>query len=143
MSFQFGAVKTHPTETGMIGQYALHIECPWRIALAECAWRIPSNNLIVSGSGDWREPAERGDNSKALTELFQDYDEGSKSWVNISNKLVVQQVESDDYGGLDIHLSGGYRLQAFPHGRSGEAWRLFQPGTEGPHLAMDGGRLRR
>jgi hypothetical protein len=153
-NFQFGAIKAHPTGKGTVGKYALHIQCPWRLVVAERSWQIPSKNLIVSGSGDWWEPAERGDNfdwnenrlapslqQKALTELFQEYDEGTKSWINISDQLVVQQVESDDYGGLEIHLSGGYRLQVFPDGKSGEHWRFFQPGTEDLHFVMEDGIL--
>jgi hypothetical protein len=156
-NFQFGAIKTRSAGKGTVGQYALHIQCPWRMVVAECAWRIPLKYLIMSGSGDWWEPAERGDNfdwgdwnehrltpslqQKALAELFQKYDEGTKSWINISDDLVVQQVESDDYGGLEIHLSGGYRLQVFPDGKSGEHWRFFQPGTEDPHFVMEDGIL--
>jgi hypothetical protein len=156
-NFQFGNIVAHPSSKGTIGQYALHIQCPWRVVVAQCAWRVPTKNLIVAGSGDWWEPAERSENfdwddwnhnrqtpslqQKALAELFQEYDEATKSWINISDQLVVQQVESDDYGGLNIHLSGGYRLQAFPDGASGEHWRLFEPSTEAPHLVMCDGRL--
>ena len=44
---------------------------------------------------------------------------------------MVQRVEADDFGGLEIHLSGGYRLQIFPNSTSQDAsseeWRLFEP----------------
>jgi uncharacterized protein DUF6968 len=157
-NFQFGTIMPHPTGKGTIGQYALHIQCPWRMVVPQCAWKVPTKNLILTGSGDWWEPTESGENfdwddwnknrltpslqQKALAELFQEYDEATKSWINISDQLVVEQVESDDYGGLDIHLSGGHRLQVFPDGRSGEHWRLFEPSTEAPHFVMEDGTLR-
>jgi len=56
--------------------------------------------------------------------LFQEYDADTKSYINVSDRLVVEQVEADDYGGLNIHLSGNFRLQVFPSGKSGEHWRL-------------------
>jgi hypothetical protein len=30
-NFQFGAIRPHPSGTGTIGQYALHVQCPWRL----------------------------------------------------------------------------------------------------------------
>lgn len=52
----------HPDGNGTIGQYALHIQCPWRFVLAQCAWRLPTRSLMVTGSRDWWEPAERDKN---------------------------------------------------------------------------------
>jgi len=157
-NFQFGTIMPHPTGKGTIGQYALHVQCPWRFVLAQFAWRLPTRNLFVTGSGDWWEPAERPEDfdwddwndhrrtpslrEKALAEFFTHYDEATKSWINVSDQLVVQQVESDDYGGIDIYLTGDYRLQVFPDGSSNEQWRLFQPGTETPHVVCENGALR-
>jgi hypothetical protein len=30
-NFQFGAIEPHPSGTGTVGQYALQVQCPWRI----------------------------------------------------------------------------------------------------------------
>jgi Domain of unknown function (DUF6968) len=130
-SFQFGT--TAP--------YTLSIRCPWRIVMAQCAWRIPEENLIMTGSGDLRDAAGHGldwDQSKALGEMFQ-RDDASNSWINTSDQLILEQVESDDYGGLDIHLSAGRRMQVFPNGVTGEQWALFKPGEESTRFVlMDG-----
>jgi hypothetical protein len=156
-NFQFGAIRPHPTGKGTIGQFALHIQCPWRLVTAQPPWLPPRTDLMVTGSGDWWEPAEHREDldwdrwnehrampsmqEKLLQALFQEYDTETKSYLNTSDRLIVEQVEADDYGGLNIHLSGGFRLQAFPNGISGEHWRLFQPGTENLHLAMRDGKL--
>ena len=149
--FHFGAIKPHPSGQGTVGQYALHISCPWRIVAAECRWRVPSEALLITGSGDWYEPSERDDDFdwdlwnerrtvpslqvKILERWFQ-WDPATKSQVNTTDLLFVQQVEADDYGGLDIHLSGGFRLQVFPNRRANESWRLFEPDADTPHFVF-------
>jgi hypothetical protein len=156
-NFQFGTIMPHPTGKGTVGQYALHIQCPWRIVTARDPWRIPTTDPMVTGSGDWWEPSEKTDSfdwddwneyraipslqEKLLQSLFQHYDSETKSYINISDRLVVENVEADDCGGLDIHLSGSFRLQVFPAGHSGEHWRFFSPGSEEPHLVMAEGKL--
>ncbi len=156
-NFQFGAMTPHPTGKGTVGQYALHIQCPWRIVTEQQPWRIPATDPMITGSGDWWEPAIKSDSFEwegwnehrstpslqehLLEALFQHYDSETKSYVNVSDHLVVQQVEADDCGGLNIHLSGGFRLQVFPNGKSGEHWRFFSPGTETPHVILADGKL--
>ena len=73
--------------------------------------------------------------------LFQEYDADTKSYINVSDRLVVEQVEADDYGGLNIHLSGNFRLQVFPTGKSGEHWRLSQSRNNSSHFIMQDGKL--
>jgi hypothetical protein len=157
-TFQFGTITPHPSGEGTVGQYALHIQCPWRFVRAQRAWRLPEGNPMVTGSGDWWEPAQEGENfdwddwsrhrrspsvqENALAQFFAHYDDATESWLNVSDQLIIQEVGSDEYGGLDIHLSGDYRLQVFPDGESGEQWRLFQPGIQAPHIAFADGVLR-
>jgi hypothetical protein len=154
-NFQFGVITTHPSGKGTIGQYALHIQCPWRIVTAQCALRIPEADLMITGSGDFFEPAEEGvevsnENrvttslqEKLLSTLFEQFDTETRSRVNVSDRLVVEQVEADDYGGFNMHLSGGFRLQVFPSAKHHEHWRLFAPGTEESHFVMGGEKLKK
>jgi hypothetical protein len=48
-NFQFGGIRPHPSGKGTVGQYALHLQCPWRII---------ATDGIVTGSSDYYEPAE-------------------------------------------------------------------------------------
>jgi len=48
-TFQFGTLR--PVGRGSVGDFALHIQCPWRIEGPEG---------IVTGRSDLREPAEAG-----------------------------------------------------------------------------------
>lgn len=79
---------------------------------------------------------------KALEALVAEHDAETQSYINVSDHLILEQVEADDYGGLDIHLSGGFRLQLFPSGKTGEHWRLFQPRTDNPKFGYARRKVR-
>lgn len=142
-NFQFGSVSPLPSGKGTIGEFALHIQCPWRIV---------SSESIVTGSADSSEPSEVGEDvdlndgqkgnlqRKRLGDLLHTYDAITHSWVNTTGELVVQSVLVDDFGGLELELSGGFRLQVFPDRSSGEDWRFFAPGNEEKHVVISGGR---
>ncbi len=142
-NFHFGVVGPHSSGKGTVGQYALHIQCPWRICGAEG---------IVTGLMDHYEPTEI-DGEVALEDgrygnlqrarlggLLGSYDEGTRSWVNGTGHLIVEEVLTYDLGGFELVLSGGFRLQVLPCGSRGEDWRFFAPGSD-DHLVIDGGRV--
>jgi hypothetical protein len=43
-NFQFGKIRPHPSATGTVGDFALHIQCPWRLM---------KNDRILTGSADY------------------------------------------------------------------------------------------
>ncbi len=138
-NFQFGEIRPHPSGKGTIGDFALHIQCAWRLVVAAG---------ILTGSGDFYEPAVEGEEinlddhqsgnlqRKRLRTLFQTYDAETRSLVNASNSLIVLSVHADRCGGLDLELSGGVRLQVFPDGSRGENWRYFPPADKGTHFVV-------
>jgi hypothetical protein len=143
--FHFGPIRT--VENGTVGDYALHIQCPWR---------IEGPQGIVTGRWDLWEFAEDSGNidwgtwDYAKDENLQDrlvglflgnYDPQTRSYINESDGLVVEAVSGDRYGGATIALSGGYRLVLFPTGTKSEDWRLFRPETKEPRLVIAGGRI--
>jgi len=138
-NFQFGQIRPHPSGKGTVGQYALHVSCPWRIT---------GPLGIVTGSSDRHEspmPGESVDEedwaggdlqAKKLSELFGGSDLETRSIVNIGSLLIVEAVNLDKYGGIELILSGGYSLQIFPDGSGQEAWRLFIPGDKTSHFVF-------
>jgi len=142
-NLQFGSVSPHPSGKGTIGQFALHIQCSWRIVTSEG---------ILTGSADYYESAELGTEvdandrqkgnlqRKRLSDLLRSYDASTHSWVNSTGQLIVQCVVVDDFGGFELELSGGFRLQVFPDGSRAEDWRFFAPGSEEGHVVISGGR---
>ena len=123
--FHFGDVRPAPGG-GKVGQFALHIQCPWRVVTPD---------RIVTGSADYWRPADENLNwgewekdrttrrsssappslqEKRLLDLFCGYDPDTGACVNITERLVVETVSADNYGGVQIDFSGDYSLQLFP-----------------------------
>jgi hypothetical protein len=131
-TFQFGQLRS--VERGSVGNFALHVQCPWRIDGPEG---------IVTGRFDLWEPVEEN----AVFDENWDYEESRnlqdarlELWL-ARNKpsLVVERVEADEFGGADIWFGLGFTLRLFPAGTRGEDWRLFQPRTGRPHCVVSGG----
>src|SRR6266436_2857546 len=131
-NFQFGRIQPHPSGKGTVGEYALHIQCPWRMIQA---------GKILTGSCDYYEQhADGADENtggptgnlqqRKLFSLLRGYDPKTRSLVNDAGGLVVESIRSDTYGGLEIEFSGSVSLQIFPDGSETEAWRFFRLGTD-------------
>ncbi len=139
--FHFGTIRPHHSGTGTVGDYALHIQGPWR---------IETDTLLYVGSKDiwnWKfgkEPFDwdydmGGDLRTALLEkLLEGYDPDTRSAINTTDLLVVERVEGSIYGDATIYLTGGYRLVLFPTSRFSEAWRFFKADSD--EFPFGGGR---
>jgi hypothetical protein len=138
-TIQFGAVRDY--KSGCVGEYALHIQCPWRlenytgiITGSDDLYRPFDENKELNDDFDW----EHDDNLQdhLLRQLLNGYDERTRQIVNSTSLLVVGAVEADLTGGFCLKLSGGYRLVVFPTGTRDEAWRIFRPGSEEEHFVV-------
>jgi hypothetical protein len=131
-TLQFGTLRQ--ADRGSVGDFALHVQCPWR---------IEGPDGIITGRSDLWEPVDEN------TPFDPDFDcEKSpnlqdarvETWLTQNEGfLVVQRVDADDYGGAAIHFGRGFVLRLFPGGARGEDWRLFRPGTDAPHLVVGAG----
>jgi hypothetical protein len=131
-TFQFGILRR--VDRGSVGDFALHVQCPWR---------IEGPVGIVTGRLDLWEPVE----DDAPFDENRDYetspnlqDARLQRWFEQDGaSLVVQAVDADDFGGAAVNLGQGFVLRLFPAGTRGEDWRLFRPNTDAPHLVVSGG----
>src|SRR5262249_15758140 len=132
----FGAIRPHRSGEGTIGDYALHVQCPWR---------FDGPLGTVTGRDDLWEyagPGERPENwsyddgfslqDERLGHLFT-REERTRSWVNESDRFLVISSQQTQRGDVRVDLADGYSLVVFPAGYSGEAWRLFVPGRNADH----------
>jgi hypothetical protein len=138
--FHFGRIRPHHMEgKGTVGEYALHVQCPWRIVQA---------GKILTGLQDYyEEQADEADESahgsernlqeKKLFQLLRGYDPSTRSLVNATDGLIVRTIDADAYGGLEIGFSNALYLQIFPDSSVGEAWRFFRPGSD-EHFVIGG-----
>lgn len=131
-TIQFGQLRT--VERGSVGDFALHIQCPWR---------IEGPQGIITGRADLWHPAEEHapfDDAWDYEKSPNLQDARMEAWLaQVGPTLVVAAVDADEYGGATIALSGEYLLRLFPAGTRGEDWRLFRPGTSHPHFVVSGG----
>jgi hypothetical protein len=126
--------KNHKGEQCEVGEYALHLQCVWRI-------RGPQG--IVVGSGDLYYP--KGDS----VEIPEDFDWEKRNRrderltallaTDAKKPLLVERVSADEAGGFVLDMSRGFRLEAFPaDSLPDEYWRLFKPGDLSTHFVVTG-----
>jgi hypothetical protein len=136
--FQFGLRKIVKDSRGNereVGEYALHVQC---------AWRITHQEQVVVASRDLYSPREESDDrpedfnwdvqganrrDQRIAELFQ----------NETRQFVVRKVEAGKAGSFTIVLDDDYALDVFPDDSlSGEHWRIFKPYAGEPHFVVSG-----
>lgn len=120
--------------TKEVGEYALHIQC---------AWRIRHGERVIVGSRDLYSPPHESDDPDnfdgdvqganrrdvGIAELFQ----------NETRQFMVRDVEVGEAGAFTISFDDGYALDVFPDDSlSAEHWRLFKPSAEEPHFVVTG-----
>jgi hypothetical protein len=140
--FHFGQRRTVKGARGNskeVGEYALHVQC---------AWRIRRGDQVIVGGRDLYYPPEESDGpiedfdwdvqganrrDKRIAELFQ----------NETRQFLVREVEVGAAGEFTIILDGEYALDVFPdNSLSDEHWRIFKPSVEEPHFVVTGKGLR-
>jgi len=142
MWFHFGRRRTVPIRDGKtkeVGDYALHIQCTWRlrdpnhIIVASVDRYFPADEEIQEGDEpfDWdRADVNRGD--KRMSDFLAAY---------TNTPLVVTDTKADNLGGIQLTLGNIYTLDVFPdNSLPGEYWRLFHPGESygNPHFIVTG-----
>jgi len=139
--FHFGNRKR--TARRLVGEYAIHIQCPWRMQY---------DGRIITGSADYYTRADDNDDpdwepgtisghlqNQILGRILQGFDAETRSHINETEYLFVTAVDADTFGGAEIHMTGGYDLVLFPCASRGEEWRLIQPGSDAPHFVVEAG----
>jgi len=119
--FQFGRLQ--PIRKGFIGEFSLHIQCPWRLT---------NGHEIIVGSEDlYEQPFEKAEYNP---EFEWDAPMANLRDVKLhnfmeSNQLTVLALTPDNYGGLDINFNEEINLTLFPTitGKNEflEYWRLL------------------
>lgn len=138
-SFQLGTrhiVPSHRGGTKEVGDYALHVQCAWRIVGAEG---------IVVASRDRYYPAGNPDEDPPDFEWYRSGtnrcdEQVAMFFKNKTNTpLVVEAIQADPVGSLRLTLNNEFALEVFPDDSlAGEHWRLFQPFNDNDHFVVTG-----
>ncbi|GGB43024.1 hypothetical protein [Fictibacillus barbaricus] len=123
-------------------EYTLHIQCSWRITLC---------NKIVVASRDIYAPNSEWDDLKNDFDWDiqgnNKFDERIKSFLKDTGRLMVERIEADDVGGIEVFLSNGYKLETFPDSSGddddSEHWRFFNRKENSPHFVVSGEGIER
>lgn len=142
-SFQFGArtkVAGLRNVTKEVGEYALHVQC---------AWRIAREDQVIVGSRDLYYPADFLEEDEIPAEFDWDRDPNLRdkrleSLFDNGREFTVLSVEAGAGGSLRIALSGDLFLDILPYDSLlREHWRLFDPRTDHSHFVVTGGGIER
>lgn len=129
---QFGPRKG---QTSIVGEYALHVQC---------AWRIIEANEIVVGSRDLYSKSSiaaivSGDDWTWQRDNLRD--ERITAWFG-KRERIIESIRADAIGGFAMTLRGGAVLEVFPDSSANvESWRLLPPNDEAPHFVVVGCQL--
>ena len=131
----FGDLIEIESRSGLrkVGQYALDVDCPWRI---RC------NSKILLASSDMFEPASTHQSDETFewdilgNNLF---DERAAMLCSKEPIITVRSIELSPTYDLKITFSNNYILEVFVCGSTDtEQWRLFEPGKSGGDLIVTG-----
>lgn len=134
--FSFGpriATTNFRGEPKTVGEYALHVQCPWSLSTGE---------KIVVGSQDLYYPVEDVEGSDFDWQTQPNrLDSGLKTYFSGGGSTVLS-TQWDSRGNLNLELDGDGALRLFvadsiPH----EQWRLLRPGSEEPHVVCYGNKI--
>jgi len=139
--FAFGArrmVRDFYGNRREVGEFALHVQC---------AWRMVQGETTIVGSRDLYYPAGWGMDSPDVPADFKwdvqganRLDERLKQFFENDRKaLIVDRVEAGLAGALQIFFQDETVLEIFPNDSfEGEHWRLFRAYRNDPHFVVTG-----
>jgi hypothetical protein len=137
-TFQFGRrnpVQTFDGRSSEVGDYSLHVQCPWRMVKGESVF-VGSQDLYFPASYDASESIPEGfqwdtDPNRRDSLLKAFFEGGTKEFV-------VSRVDAGKGGAARIEFAEGITLEVFPaDSLAHEHWRLIAH-EGGPQIVMTG-----
>jgi len=130
----FGTLREVPTRSGgtkTVGDWALHIQCPWRLA-RQGEIVVASSDFYYNFAGDPLDDWDKSGKSRfdhAAAALSAEFE---------VNGPAVLSVTPDSFGGFTLWFAYYYHLDVFPNSSypSTEHWRIFQPGKLESHFVF-------
>ncbi|MGE0822973.1 MAG: hypothetical protein AB7G75_32205 [Candidatus Binatia bacterium] len=136
---QFGQrrrVRTSRGNSKVVGDWALHLQCPWRIGGPQGLIVASDDRFYPAGNPDkvpkqWRWDTGPNRFDERVKSFFSAIPEGFG---------VVQKVQGDRFGGAHLKLTNGLMIEIFPSDTlssdDAEHWRLLQPSRKARHFVV-------
>lgn len=135
--FHFGQrrlIKDYYGNPREVGEYALHLQCAWRIVQDETVLVASRDLYYPPGTTEPEFPPDFNWDVQGGNRL----DERLKNFF-LSATLYVVQIEAGCAGALRIFLGSGIVLEVFPDDSfDKEHWRLFRPYLNEAHFVVKG-----
>lgn len=139
--FHFGEKRVLVSQVGPrrgqvreVGDYALHVQCAWRIrgpngivvASRDRYYRAGPDPVPAEDDWDWSKPG-----ANRCDVRIQD-------WL-ATRAYTVERIGADTMGGFVLSLADNFALDVFPDDSLGsEHWRLLRPGDASAHVVVTG-----
>lgn len=138
--FGFGellTVKNKKRIEKKVAEYALHVQC---------SWRITKDNKILVAYRDMYSPSKQWNGKENFEWDIQDanrFDERIEGLLltEFQPNVLVEEIQADSLGGVKIFFTEHYLLELFPDDSvEGEFWRFFSFREEvsSPHFVVTG-----
>jgi len=135
------AMKRRPAEAVVIGEYGLHVQCPWRITQGATI-AVARRDLYYAAGEDPYKDRDDFDYDTHPNRCDERMSALLAAWGD--NPPVVEAVEADMVGGLRISLTQQCALEVFPDdSMEGEHWRLLPNSLRRDHFVMTGKGITR
>lgn len=133
------APKTFVKERVLVSEYALHIQC---------AFRLTCGDKIIAATSDIFQPTEEAlenpdfdwDNFNYDVKGGNQFDWVMENWIApYYAEFVVKEISVNKFGDLKISFQNDYVLELMVDvSLDAECWRFFSPGVEDSHLVVLG-----
>ena len=122
-------------ESVSVPQYALHIQCAYRIVDRN---KVVVSNLDMFGVNSSTEWTENFDWDVDGVNLYDEKTSAINKDISEA-EVLIENVKASPYGDVDIFLSNGWIIQIFVNYSSQyEAWGLFEVDSDTPHFVVTG-----
>lgn len=134
----FGFGKPRAVKRGVIADYSLHLQCPWRLDGPD-GTLVTSRDLFVYAGPDpepkgWDYEMGHSRQTTALEALLGPRIALGDGWFHHSGLHVASVEYSRSTGDLTLGFDGGRALRVLPLANAAEQWRLFTPSADRDHL---------
>jgi hypothetical protein len=122
-------------KTKIVSEYALHVQCPWRIRYQSKLIVASDDRFYPAGDDPHKDLPDFDWDQQGANQL----DQGVSRFLaeHGASPLVVEAVNAKEHGDITISLNSEYFLEIFINNSiADEHWRFFKPYSKEEHFVF-------
>lgn len=128
---------TKDGEPKIVSDYALHVQCAWRILDHRKIYVASRDRYYRAGDDPYKDLEDFEWDIPGLNRCDERVVKLLQEWA--SDPMTVTAIEADFVGGLMINFNNGLKLDVFPDlSVEAEYWRFFKPYVDEDHFVVTG-----